>query len=124
MEAPHMVTTASHHTNPYPNVQATNYTSTSYATNDNYTSSNTYYQQTSQPQAYDPYPAQQPSIVDPFYANREPYADSRTIPEYPTDAEDPADQYQDRSPQLQIWAEETSDMNLPVNERLVRSNWE
>ena len=124
MESSRLTTATSQHTTSHPSVQATNYTSNHYAANANYTGSNAYYRQTSQPQAHDAYPTQQPYIADPFYANAEPYEDSCTIPGYPTEAEDPTDQYHERSPQLQIWAEETSDVNLPVNERLVRSNWE
>ncbi|KAN0104531.1 hypothetical protein V8E51_010276 [Hyaloscypha variabilis] len=122
VQQPQTVSMPPHQSNSYPSVQATNYSSVPYAANYNYTSSTTYYQQMYQ--ANDSSAARQPSLTDVFHTHGESYADSFTTPEYPTEAEDPTDQFRQRSPQLQIWAEETSDMNLPVNERLVRSNWE
>ena len=113
-----------HQINAYPNFQNTNYASTPYAASGNYTSSNTYQLQTPQAQVSDSYPAEQLSTTNVFYTYEESYKNSFTMLEYPSEAGDPADQYQPQSPQLQTWAEETSNTNLPVNERLVRSNWE
>jgi hypothetical protein len=113
-----------HQINAYPNFQNTNYASTPYAASGNYTSSNTYHLQTAQAQVSDSCPAERLSTTDVFYTYEESYKNSSTMLEYPSEAGDPADQYQPQSPQLQTWAEETSNTNLPVNERLVRSNWE
>ncbi|KAE9363536.1 hypothetical protein N431DRAFT_489446 [Stipitochalara longipes BDJ] len=124
IQGPQTLKIAPQQSNSYPSVQVTNYASTASGANDGYMGSNTYYQHTSQPRAYDPDPAQEPSRSDVFYTHGETYADSFTTSEYPPVEEGFADQYQEHSSQLQIWAEETSDMILPVNERLVRSNWE
>jgi len=118
-----------------------------YAANDNDEAANTYHQQTFQPQAYNSnpavqlsaantyhqqnnqgqahtcYPARQPATTDSFYAY-ESYTNSLTMSEHPIADEAPADEYQEHSPQLQTWADDTSDTNMPVNERLVKSNWE
>jgi hypothetical protein len=118
------ILTPHHEINAYPNFQNTNYASTPHAASGNYTSSNTYHLQTAQAQVSDSYPAEQLSTTDVFYTYEESYKNSFTMLEYPSEAGDPADQYQPQSPQLQTWAEETSNTNLPVNERLVRSNWE
>jgi hypothetical protein len=113
-----------HQVNAYPNFQNTNYASVPYAASGNYTSSNRYQLQTPQAQVSDSYPAERLSTTNVFYTYEESYKTSFTMLEYPSEAGDLADQDQPQSPQLQTWAEETSNTNLPVNERLVRSNWE
>lgn len=100
VQQPQTVSMSPHQSNSCPSVQATNYSSVPYAANYNYTGSTTYYQQTYQ--ANDSSTAQQPSLTDVFHTHGESYADSFMAPEYPTEAEDPTDQFRQRSPQLQI----------------------
>jgi hypothetical protein len=120
----HTTLAPNNHSNPYPSVQNMNYVpAPSFVTSENYEVANAYHQ-TSQSQSYTSHPTEQPSTTDVFYKYGESCTNSFATSEYPTAAEPPADQYQECSPQLQTWAEETSNTNLPVNERLVRSNWE
>jgi hypothetical protein len=114
-----------HQSNAYPSTQNRNYTQPpGYHTSDNYEATNTYHQQTPQAQAYFPYPAEQPAMNDVFSTYGESYTNSFAISEYPPEGQVRADQDQEHRPQLQTWMDETSNTNLPVNERLVRSNWE
>jgi hypothetical protein len=126
IQDPNTMLAPQHQSNAYPNVQNANYTPASnYVAGGNYEAVNTtYYRQTSQPQTYNSYPAEQPAATDVFYTYGESYPTSFTMSEYPTEVDAPEDQYQERGPQLQTWVDETSNTNLPVNERLERSNWE
>jgi hypothetical protein len=117
IQNPNTVLAPQHQSNTYPNVQNANYVPTpNYYAGDNCTAPNTYQQQTSQPQAYNSYPAEQPTMTDVFYTYGESYPTSFAMSEYPTEADAPEDQYQERGPQLQTWVDETSNTNLPVNE--------
>jgi hypothetical protein len=109
-----------HHQN-HPSVAIPNmsYAQTAnYIANGSYEAANADHQQTSS------YPARQPRAADSFYPYGGSFTNSLTISDHPAEAEVLEDEYQEHSPQLQTWAFETSDSNMPVNERLVKDNWE
>jgi len=96
----------------------------SYVANGNNEATDRNHQRIPQAQVYISYPARQPAASGSFYAYGVSYTNSLTMSEHPNEAEAPADEYLEHSPQLQTWADETSDTSLPVNERLIKSNWD